>query len=103
VGCIGHPVAVPVADVAAPMPSGCFPCIPGQGTILDRVVWHGNPLTIDEHLHPGRRHPVGRGATILLIATTVSPSVLQRRVDVMGISGRFETKQGDCYTELKLE
>ena len=92
-GCIVHPVA-PVADCAAPMPPVCFTRIPGQRPILDRVVWHSDPLSIDEHLHPGWRHPVGRRATIPVIAATVSPSVLQRRVDVVGFGGRLETEQG---------
>jgi len=77
------------------MSSGCLTWIPGQRPILDRVVWHGDPLSIDEHLHAGWRHPVRDRPTILVVTATVPPSVLQGRVDVMGFGGWLKADQTD--------
>ena len=85
------------------MLSGCLTGIAGQRPVLDRVVRHGDPTAIHEHLHPGRRHPVRDGATVLVVTATVSPSVFQRRVDVVGFGGGSKTDQTDRGKKLKLE
>lgn len=85
------------------MPSGCFTGIPGQRPILDRVVWHGDPIAMNEHLHAGWRHSVRHRETILVVTATVSPSVFQRRVDVVGFGGGLKTDQADRCKKLKLE
>jgi hypothetical protein len=85
------------------MSSYCFTCVTGQGTKLYRVLWHSDPLSINEHLHPGWRYPVRCGATILVIAATVTPSIFQGRVEVVGVGGWFETDEEDSRTEIKLK
>jgi len=67
------------------------------------VVWHPDPLSLDEHLHPGRLHPVGRRATIPIIAAIPSGSVLQRRVDVVGFGGRLKADEEQDREEARLE
>jgi hypothetical protein len=85
------------------MSSGGFTGIAGQRPVLDRVVWHSNPSTMNEHLHPGRGHPIRDRVTILVVTATVAPAVLQRRIDVVGFGGRFETAQGDRGKKLELK
>jgi hypothetical protein len=98
-----HLLALPVLATPAPMSPVCFTSVIGQRPILDRAVWHSDPLSLDEHLHPGWRHPVGRRTTVLVIAATLSTAVLQRRVDVVGFGGQLVTDQKDGRAEIQLE
>jgi hypothetical protein len=103
VGCIVHPVALPVLNLPAPMSPVNFTHIPEQRPILNRKVWYSDPLSLYEHLHARRRHPVGRGSTIPLMAATVPYPVPERRVDVVSVGGQLETKQGNRCKEIKFE
>ena len=72
-GNIAQLVARP--EPPAPMRPVCFTRVTKESPILDRVVWHPDPLSLDEHLHPGWLHSVGRRATIPVIAAIPSGSV----------------------------
>lgn len=78
----------------------CFTRVSKQSAKLDRVVRHGDPVAVNEHLHPDWRHPIECGATILLVAATVSQPVLRMRVDVVGFGGRLESDEEDSSIEI---
>jgi hypothetical protein len=70
------------------MPPGCLAGISWQGTALNRYIWHIDPPSIDEHLHPGFGPPIQRWAAITFITATFAPRVYQRRIDVMSLGAR---------------
>ena len=78
---------------AAPMSPACFARVTGKNAVLDRIVRHGDPLAIHEHLDPGRGHAVWRGSAVPVVAAAPAVPVRQPRVDIVGLRWRRPAHQ----------
>jgi hypothetical protein len=67
------------------MPSGRLARVTGKNAVLDRLIRHGDPFAIHEHLDPSRGHPVWRGMAVQVVATAHASFVGQPCIDVMGL------------------
>ena len=103
-GLHSQPVAMPILDTPAPMPPGCFTRVTRQRPILDRGVWHSDPLAIDEHfarrsLSSGKA-PVDNPSH----CNNCSPTCPSDASRCRGLRvGGSKLEQGDRCKELKLE
>src|SRR5262249_29639298 len=72
-----------------PMASRCFACVAVKRAVLDRRRRNDNPFAANQHLHSIRSQTVLCWAAIMLVTTTSSGAVLEQRVDVVGVEGRW--------------
>jgi hypothetical protein len=98
-----HRQLSPALEPSAPMPPVGFTRVTKQRPILDRGVWYPDLLSLDEHLHPSWRHPVGRSSTISVVAAIPSGFVSERRVDAIGFGGRHKADEEQSRKEVKPE
>jgi hypothetical protein len=75
------------------MSPACFARVTGKNAVLDRIVRHGDPLAIHEHLDPGRGHAVWRGSAVPVVAAAPAVPVRQPRVDIVGLQWRRPAHQ----------